>query len=142
MVEIQSEFERMRGVKSLGQGRSAWGIFRQKAVWVTSESGDGRAEKPRYDVPHGVGVKNRYEQIRVADRGQQSGCILLYRAVARNGCGIPLSIVHAIKILKYTPAVRSKISSKYIFASCVILPPIARITWCVSSLRTLLLFAH
>ena len=24
-------------------------------------NGDGRAEKPRYDVPQGVGVKNRYE---------------------------------------------------------------------------------
>ena len=51
----------MRGVKSLGQSRSAWYIFRQKAVWVTSEKGDGRDEKPRYDVPRGVGVKNRYE---------------------------------------------------------------------------------
>ena len=30
-------------------------------VWVASENGDGRAEKPRYDVPQGVGVKNRYE---------------------------------------------------------------------------------
>ena len=38
-----------------------WYIVRQKAVWVTSENGDGRAEKPRYDVPQGVGVKNRYE---------------------------------------------------------------------------------
>ena len=28
-----------------------WYIFRQKAVWVTSENGDGRTEKPRYDVP-------------------------------------------------------------------------------------------
>ena len=48
-------------MKSLGQSRSAWHIFRQKAVWVTSGNGDGRAEKPRYDVPQGVGVKNRYE---------------------------------------------------------------------------------
>ena len=61
MVEIRSEFERVRGVKSLGQSRSAWYIFGQKAAWVSSESGDGRAEKPRYDVPQGVGVKNRYE---------------------------------------------------------------------------------
>ena len=62
MVEIRSEVERVLGrVKSLGQSRSAWQIFGQKGVWVTSESGDGRAEKPRYDVPHGVGVKNRYE---------------------------------------------------------------------------------
>ena len=35
--------------------------FQQKAVWVTSESGDGRPEEPRYDVPKRVGVKNRYE---------------------------------------------------------------------------------
>ena len=61
MVEIWSEFERVRGVKSHGQSRSAWYFFRQKAVRVTSESGDGRAEKLRYDVPHGVGVKNRYQ---------------------------------------------------------------------------------
>ena len=61
MVDIRSEFERVRGVKSLGQSRSAWHSFRQKAVWVTSESGTGRAEKLRYDVPQGVGVKNRYE---------------------------------------------------------------------------------
>ena len=38
-----------------------WYIFRQKVVWVTSENGDGRAEKPRYDVPQGAGVENRYE---------------------------------------------------------------------------------
>ena len=28
---------------------------------VASGNGDGRAEKPRYDVPQGVGAKNRYE---------------------------------------------------------------------------------
>ena len=61
MVDIWSEFERVRGVKSHGQSRFAWYIFRQKLVWVTPESGDGRAEKPRYDVPQGVGVKNRHE---------------------------------------------------------------------------------
>ena len=59
MVNIRSEFKRVRGVKRHGQSRSAWSIFRQKTVWVTSESGDGGAEKPRYDVPQGVGVKNR-----------------------------------------------------------------------------------
>ena len=32
-------------------------FFRQKAVSVTSESGDGRAGKPRHDVPLGFGVK-------------------------------------------------------------------------------------
>ena len=57
MVEIHSEFERVRGVKSLGQSGPTWHIFCQKAVWVTSESGDGRAENPRDDVPQGVGVK-------------------------------------------------------------------------------------
>ena len=51
MVEIRSEFGRVRGMKSLGQSRSAWYIFREKAVWITTENGDGRAEKPRYDVP-------------------------------------------------------------------------------------------
>ena len=61
MIEIRSEFERVRGVKSHGPSRSAWYILRQKAVWVTSESGDGRAEKPRYDVSQGVGVKKQCE---------------------------------------------------------------------------------
>ena len=61
MVEIRPEFERVRGVKSIGQSRSAWDIFRQKAVWVTSKSSDSRAEKPRYDVSQAVGVRNRYE---------------------------------------------------------------------------------
>ena len=54
IVEIRSEFERVLGVKNLGQTRSAWYIFRQNAVWVTSERGDGRAETPRYDVPQVV----------------------------------------------------------------------------------------
>ena len=35
--------------------------FPTESVWVASGNGDGRAEKPRYDVPQGVGVKNRYE---------------------------------------------------------------------------------
>ena len=61
MVEVRSEFERVRSVKSLGRSPSAWHIFRQKAVWVTSESGGRRAEKPRYDVPQGIGVQNLYE---------------------------------------------------------------------------------
>ena len=61
MVEIRSEIERLWAVKSLGQNRSAWGILQQKALWVASRNGDGRAEKPRYDVPQGVGVNNRYE---------------------------------------------------------------------------------
>ena len=61
MVEIRSEIERLWAVKSLGQSRSAWCILRQKALRVASENSDGRAEKPRYDVPQGVGVNNRYE---------------------------------------------------------------------------------
>ena len=48
-------------VKSLGQSRSAWCILRQKALWVASGNGDGRAEKPRYNVTQGHGVKNRCE---------------------------------------------------------------------------------
>ena len=59
-VEIGSEIERLWAVKSLGQRRSAWCILRQKALWVASGNGDVRAEKPRYDLPHGVGVKNWY----------------------------------------------------------------------------------
>ena len=51
MVEIRSEIERLYCVKNLGQIRSAWYIFGQKAVWVTSENGDGRAERPRYFHP-------------------------------------------------------------------------------------------
>ena len=61
MIEIRSETERLWAVKSLGQSRSAWCISRQKALWVASGNGDGRAEKPRYDVPQGVGVQNRHE---------------------------------------------------------------------------------
>ena len=45
------------GAKSVRMGC----ILRQKALWVASGNGDGRAEKPRYDVPQGVGVKNRCE---------------------------------------------------------------------------------
>ena len=56
MVEIRSEFERVWDMRASGKS-SRKHIIRQKAVWVTSESGDGRAEKPWYDVPRGVGVK-------------------------------------------------------------------------------------
>ena len=61
MVDIRSKIQRLWGMKSLGRSRSAWYIFRQKAVRVTSENGDGRAEKSRNDVPQEAGVKNRYE---------------------------------------------------------------------------------
>ena len=96
MVEIRSEIEWLWAVKSLGQSRSAWCILRQKALRVASGSGDDRAEKPRCDVPQGVGVKYRYEAELTnqrADRGQKPRCILLYRTVVRNGGGIPLSVV-------------------------------------------------
>ena len=49
------------GREEPGQSRSAWCILRQKALWVASGNGDGRAEKPRYDIPQGDGVINRYE---------------------------------------------------------------------------------
>ena len=35
--------------------------FATETVIGASGNGDGRAEKPRYDEPLGVGVKNRYE---------------------------------------------------------------------------------
>ena len=57
MVEIRSEIERLWVVKNLRQSRSAWCILRQKALWVAPGNGEGRVEKPRYDVPQGVGVK-------------------------------------------------------------------------------------
>ena len=57
MVEIRSEIGRLSAVKSLGQSRSAWCILLQKALWAASGNGDGRAEKPRYDIPQGVGAK-------------------------------------------------------------------------------------
>ena len=47
--------------KKVRRKAETWYTLRQKAVWVTSESGDGRAEKPRYGVTQGLGVKNRYE---------------------------------------------------------------------------------
>ena len=61
MAEIRSKIERLCAVKSLGQSRSALCSLRQKTLWIASGNGDGRAEKPRCDVPQGVGVKNRYE---------------------------------------------------------------------------------
>ena len=61
MVEIRSENERPLAMKKLGQSRCARCIMRQKALWVASGNGDGRAERPRYDVPQGVGVQNRHE---------------------------------------------------------------------------------
>ena len=63
MVEIiWSEIERLWAVKSLGQSRSAWCICDRKRYRSRQETnGDVRAEKPRYDVPQGLGVKNRCE---------------------------------------------------------------------------------
>ena len=54
MVEFQSEIERLWVVKRLRQSRFAWRHLRQKALWVASGNGDGRAEKLRYDVMQGV----------------------------------------------------------------------------------------
>ena len=85
MVEIRSEFERVRNVKSLGQSLSAWYIFRQKAVWFTPESGDGRAENPLYDVPRGVGVKNRYEAELTNQRRGSGSNSFVYSAVPHGG---------------------------------------------------------
>ena len=48
-------------MNSLGQSRSEWYIFRQKVVWITSEGGDGRVDKPPYDVAQCVGVKRGNE---------------------------------------------------------------------------------
>ena len=62
---------------------------------VASGNVDGRAEKPPYDVPQGVGVANRYEAVLTNQRsgsGSKLRCILLYRKVARKGSCIPLSV--------------------------------------------------
>ena len=97
MVEIRSEFERVLGVKSLGHSPFAWYIFRQNAVWVTSENGEGRAEKPRHDVPHGVGVKHQHEAELTDQRhGSGSQSLGVFCCIARRRgmvCGIPLSVV-------------------------------------------------
>ena len=61
MVEIRSELQRLWGMKSLGRSRSAWYIFRQKAVRVTPENGDDRAEKSRCGVSQEADAKNWYE---------------------------------------------------------------------------------
>ena len=81
MVEIRSEIETLWAVKSLGQSRSAWCFLRQKALWVASGNGDGRAEKPRYDVTQGAGVKNRYEAELTNQRRGSGSKTKLYSAV-------------------------------------------------------------
>ena len=85
MVEIRSEIERLWATKSLGQSRSAWCILRQKALWVASGNGDGRAEKPRYDVPKGFGAKNRYEAELTNQRRRSGSKALVYSAVPHGG---------------------------------------------------------
>ena len=87
IVENRSEIQRMWGVKNLGRSRSAWYIFRQKAVWITSENGDGRAEKPQYDAPQGVGVKNREEAELTNQRRGSGSKIYVYSAVPHGGAG-------------------------------------------------------
>ena len=51
-------------MKSLLSSRSAWGIFQPKAVWVTSESGDGvTAELKSHGMMYRKELvpQNRYE---------------------------------------------------------------------------------
>ena len=103
MVEIRSEIQRIWGVKSLGRSLSAWSIFCEKAVWFTSVNGDGRAEKPRYDVPQGVGVNNRFEaELTNQHRGSGSK-IWLYCAVPHGGA----------EWLRYTAFCRLSIINRY-----------------------------
>ena len=55
-LKFGRKLKRLWAVKSLGQSRSAWCVVRQKTLLrVASGNGDGRAEKPRYDIPQGVG---------------------------------------------------------------------------------------
>ena len=80
----------MRGVKSRGQSRLAWKLYGKEAAWVSSENVDGRAEKPRYDVPQGVGAKKPHEAELTNQHGGSGEknvdrCISLYRTVTRNG---------------------------------------------------------
>ena len=86
-------------VKSLGQSHDLLCIVQLKALWVAPGNGDGQAEKPRYDVPQGIGVINRYKAELTNQRrgsGEKPGCILPYRTVARNGGGVPLPVVCAL----------------------------------------------
>ena len=66
-------------------------------------NGEGRPEKPRYDVPQGVGVKNGYEaDLTNRRRGsgqKKSSCVPLYRTVAWNGCGIRFLSSALLKLL-------------------------------------------
>ena len=59
--------------------------FPTKAVWVTSENGDGRAEKPRYDVRQEVGVKNRHETELTTQRRGPGQKNKVYSAVPHGG---------------------------------------------------------
>ena len=54
-------------------------------VTEPSESGDGRAEKPRYDVPQGVGVKNRYEAELTYQRRRSGSKTWAYFSVPHGG---------------------------------------------------------
>ena len=49
------------GLEEPGAKSARMVYFATESVMVASGNGDGRAEKPRYDVPQGVGIKNRYE---------------------------------------------------------------------------------
>ena len=85
MVEIRSQIERLWAVKALGQSRSAGCILRQKELWVASGKCDSRPEKPRYDVPQVVGVKNRYEAELTNQRRGSGSKIQTYSSVPHGG---------------------------------------------------------
>ena len=59
--------------------------LRQKASWVASGNGDGRAEKPRHDVQQRVGVKNPHEAELTNQRRGSGSKIWVYSAVPHGG---------------------------------------------------------
>ena len=48
-------------IRDRANGGEQPGVFRQKAVSVTTENGDARAEKPENAIPPGAGANNRYK---------------------------------------------------------------------------------
>ena len=59
--------------------------FAPESVWPASGNGDGRAEKPRCDVPQGIDVKNWYEaELTNQHRGSGSKA-RVYSAVPHGG---------------------------------------------------------
>ena len=103
MVEIRREIERLWAMKSLGEvGRH--GVFcdrkrygsRQEAVTGELRS---RGTIYRKVLVSKTGMRLSWP-ISVADRGQKSRRFLLYRTVARNGGGIPHSVVYPLIFVK------------------------------------------